>query len=113
VSRVQETGVRRLRQIRQGQDPFRRQFGYFAQALLPFGKGGTSKPSLKRYIDSAVRSTFELFQNRTTWEECRKLYAYTFPFYMSESTEAMRVRAGRAAQKISYKDVLNLGLLKK
>ncbi|MBC8276295.1 MAG: hypothetical protein H8E40_15185 [Chloroflexi bacterium] len=95
-----------LRQIRQGQDPFRRQFGYFAQALLPFGQDETSKRPLKGYIDSAARSTFELLQKKATWEECRKAYARAFPFYMPESTEAMRVRAGRAAHKIPYDDVL-------
>ena len=97
----------RMRQIRRGQDPFRRQFGYFAQALLPFGQDETSKRLLKGYIDSAARSTFELLQKKATWEECRKAYARAFPFYMPESTEAMRVRAGRAAEKIPYDDVLN------
>jgi len=96
----------RLRQIRKGQDPFRRQFGYFAQAVLPFGQDETSKRLLKGYIDSAARSTFELLQKKTTWEECRKTYANAFPFYMPESTEAMRVRAGRAAEKIPYDNVL-------
>ncbi|MFC2044726.1 hypothetical protein ACFLT8_06015 [Chloroflexota bacterium] len=96
----------RLRQIRQGQDPFQRQFGYFAQALLPFGQDGTSKRLLKGYIDSAARATFALLQGKATWEECRKAYARAFPFYMTESTEAMRVRAGRASHKIPYDDVL-------
>ena len=96
----------RLRQIRQGQDPFQRQFGYFAQALLPFGQDETSKRPMKGYIDSAARATFELLQKKATWEECRKAYARAFPFYMPESTEAMRVRAGRAAHKIPYDDVL-------
>ena len=98
----------RLKQIRQGQDPFRRQFGYFAQALLPFGQSETSKRPMKDYIDSAARATFELLQKKATWEECRKVYARTFPFYMPDSTEAMRVRAGRAARKIPYNDVLKV-----
>ncbi len=96
----------RLKQIRQGQDPFRRQFGYFAQALLPFGQDETSKRPLKGYIDSAARATFELLQKKATWEECRKAYARAFPFYMPDSKEAMRVRAGRAVHKIPYDDVL-------
>jgi len=96
----------RLRQIKKGHDPFRRQFGYFAQALLPFGQDKTSKRPMKGYIDSAARATFELLQKKATWEECRKAYARAFPFYMPESTEAMRVRAGRAAHKIPYSDVL-------
>ena len=96
----------RLRQIRHGQDPFRRQFGYFAQALLPFGQDETSKRPMKGYIDSAAQATFELLQKRATWEKCRKAYAHAFPFYMPESTEAMRMRAGRAARKIPYSGVL-------
>ncbi|MFA5308417.1 MAG: hypothetical protein WC370_02895 [Dehalococcoidales bacterium] len=96
----------RLRQIRQGKDPFRRQFGYFAQALLPFGQDKASKRPMKGYIDSAAKATFELLQKKTTWEECRKAYTRAFPFYIPESAEAMRVRAGRAAKKIPYSDVL-------
>jgi hypothetical protein len=96
----------RLKQIRRGQDPFRRQFGYFAQALLPFGQDETSKRLSKSYIDSAARATLELLQKKATWEESRKAYASAFPFYMPESTEAMRVRAGRASHKIPYDNVL-------
>jgi hypothetical protein len=96
----------RLKQIRRGQDPFRRQFGYFAQALLPFGQGETSRRPMKDYIDSAARATFELLQKKETWDKCRKVYAGAFPFYMPESTEAIRVRAGRASHKIPYDDVL-------
>jgi hypothetical protein len=96
----------RLRQIRKGHDPFQQQFGYFTQALLPFGQDETSKRPLKGYIDSAARATFELLQKKVTWEECRKVYARAFPFYMPESTEAMRVRAGRAVRKIPYREVL-------
>jgi hypothetical protein len=98
----------RLKRIRQGQDPFRRQFGYFAQALLPFSKGETSRRPMKGYIDLAARATFELLQKKATWEKCRKAYASAFPFYMPDSTENMRVRAGRAAQKIPYDDVLKI-----
>ena len=56
----------RLKQIRRGHDPFRRQFGYFAQAILPFSKGETSRRPMKDYIDSAARATFELFQKKAT-----------------------------------------------
>jgi hypothetical protein len=98
----------RLRQIKSGQAPFRRQFAYFAQALLPFSEEGTSGRRLRGYIDSAARATFDLLQKKATWEECRKAYARVFPFYMPESTEALRVRARRAAQKIPYSDVLKV-----
>jgi len=98
----------RLRRVRPGQDPFRRQFGHFVQALLPFSEDRVSRRPLKGYIDSAARATLELLQRRATWDECRKAYARAFPFYMPESTEALRVRAGRAAQKIPYADVLQV-----
>jgi len=96
----------RLRRVREGQDPYRRQFANFVQALLSFDDSGKSRRPMKGYVDSAARATFELLQNKVTWEECRKAYTRAFPFYMPESTEALRVRARRASQKIPYNEVL-------
>lgn len=97
-----------LRRIRQGQDPFRRQFGRFIQALLPLAEEEVSRRRFKGYIDAAARATFDLLQREATWEQCRRAYARAFPFYMPESTEALRVRAKRATQKLPYGDILSV-----
>jgi hypothetical protein len=97
-----------MRRIGPGQDPFRRQFGHFVQALLPFSEDGASRRPLKGYIDSAARATFDLLNGKATWDQCRIAYARAFPFFMPESTEALRVRARRATQKIPYGDILRI-----
>lgn len=98
----------RMRQIKPGQDPFRRQFGRFVQALLPLAGEEVSRRPFKVYIDVAARATFDLLQGRATWEQCRIAYARAFPFFMPESTEALRVRAKRATQKLPYSDILRV-----
>ena len=97
-----------MRRIKPGQDPFRRQFGRFIQALLPFAEEEVSRRPFKTYIDAAARATFDLLQRKATWEQCRRAYARAFPFFMPESTEALRVRAKRATQKFPYSDILSV-----
>ena len=97
-----------ISKIKPGQDPFRRQFGYFIQAVLPFVKEGISRRPFKGYIDAAARMTFDLFDGKATWDECRRAYAKAFPFFMPESTEALRVGANRAKQKFPDKDILRV-----
>jgi hypothetical protein len=98
----------RMRRIKLGQDPFRRQFGRFLQALLPLGEEEVSRRPFKGYVDAAAQATFDLLQRKATWEQCRRAYARAFPFYIPESTEALRVRAKRPAQKLPYDQILNV-----
>jgi len=96
----------RMKPIKSGQDPFRRQFGYFIQAVLPYAGEGVTRRPLKDQIDAAARATFDLLHGKITWDDCRRVYARAFPFFPSESTEALRVRATQATKDLPYDDIL-------
>jgi hypothetical protein len=97
-----------MKPIKAGRDPLRGQFGYFIQAVLPFAGEGTSRRPFKGYIDAAARATFDLLQGKATWDDCRRVYARAFPFFPTESTEALRVRATQATKvlPLPYDDIL-------
>lgn len=95
-----------LRRINPGQNPFRRQFERFTEALMLFSEEEPSNGTARKYIDTTAQLTFDLLEGKITWEESRTVYARTFPFYSVELPDAHRMRAKRATHKLPYSEIL-------
>lgn len=97
-----------LREIKPNHDPFHRQFGYFANALLPLPENETSNHALRKYIDASVQFARDLTKPRPTWEKARRAYRHLFPFYEIILPDTLRMRARRAIQDFPYHNILKI-----
>ncbi len=95
-----------LNPITKEEDPSRRQFSRFINAVLPLPEETLSGRVFNRTIHAGVRLAFDLTKEDANWEQVRVAYQNLFPFDEIDFPDALRMRTKRAIEDLPYIEIL-------